>query len=1076
MVQCPNCGEPNPTQARFCNACGSAIVGLALGYRDVRKTVTAVFADLVESTALGERLDAESLDSMMDRFYTLARRVFEGHGGSMQEFAGDAVRVLFGVPVLREDDALRAVSAATEFRDALADLNDELDHGWGVRLRLRIGVNTGEAAIDRHAGALGDILNVASRLQQQADHDEILMGQLTYQLLRGAVTAEELAPVSVRGRASTVSAWRLLAIDPHARERPRPASAPLIGRDGELELLRSFFRRTVAERRCHLLIVYGDAGVGKTRLVSELEATLKGVASVLHGLCPPYGPDSTYRPLAQIVRQAAGIQPADLPDLALQRLDALVGGDERVSGQVAQILGLRGGSVTPADTRWALGRVLTLMAEVRPLLVIIDDLHWADPTLIEFIRYVTDRPDHVRLLLVCIARPDLPETRPGWADDARNQMVLTLSPLDGEQTEKLISRLLGRGTLAPDLQRELVTATAGIPLFAEELVSMLVEERRLRLDDEQWIATGDLGRLPIPLSTRTLLDARLEQLEPDERGLLERAAVVGFEFRRAELEALTPAAQRAAIPDQLLALTRKGLLITDPAAPDDGYRFRHVLMHEATYQRMAKEGRAELHERYVDWLEQTAAERAQLDEIAGIAGHHLEQAYGYRVELRPGDEATRALARRAGERLATAGHRQMLRGNRPESAAALLDRAIKLLDEEDPLHRRTLLDLATARSDAGEKPSKVVGLYDRALTAATEAGDEGLAMHASLGSLEERAFDEVAVLLRDGRPVAERALRVFEVLEDNLGLAKAWRLLAYVDAAVGRSVAGEQAAEHAINLAHRAGDERLEARTRRLLCFVLDWGPVPLPEVITRNEEALQWASARGIRTVERDVLNILGKAHAARGEFDLARQYLDAAEKIGVERVDPRFWVAHELAAAAVELLDGNPVAAEQVLRPAYEAAGAGTRPFVAASLARALLLQDRNEEAEEMARQCERAAADGQLDAQIKWRELRAVALARQGSVEAAERLCQTAADLAGPSEQLDSKAQVQADLAEVLHLAGRQGEASLAARRALELYQQKGDLVSARNAELLLRELEAGSGPPADEHDRDRSTGDA
>jgi len=502
-----------------------------------------------------------------------------------------------------------------------------------------------------------------------------------------------------------------------------------------------------------------------------------------------------------------------------------------------------------------------------------------------------------------------------------------------------------------------------------------------------------------------------------------------------------------------------------------------VLVHDAAYKSVSKEGRADLHEQFADWLEQVPDLRpAEIDERMA---RHLKAAYKLREELGHAEPSVADLRRRAGEWLATAGLRAARRGDAPGTAGRLLRDAVELLPSRHPKRLEAQLHLADTLAEtllqASQKVDldEVTDLYGTTIEAARAAGDRSIELHAALGRLEFAWFSDLKTLLEPGGLV-EEATDQFEWDRDDLGLAKAARIRAYIRAAVGLSIDGRRAAEHAVRMAERAKHLRLEARSRQLRCFILDWGPTPVDEVAQHSGETLDWAKRQGIRSVERDVRNVLARNEAMRGDFAAARKQIELRQKTQRSTREALLWVADEMTDASVDLLEERPDAAEGTLRRTYSylraMQGQGPLAIVAAMLARVLLVQGRDDEAERLAEECARIAPGSQRDAQIKHREIRAVVLARRAAslalrgasdvaaplAEAAERLAREAVALGEQSEQLDSRAEARYDLAEVLGRAGRWEEAEEELERARGLWLQKGNLVSARRAPKLLAEL--------------------
>jgi len=898
MVACHHCGEETPHQARFCPQCGSSLSAPLAADHDVRKVVTVVFCDLVRSTPLGERLDPEPFSAVLNRYHQIADALFRAHGGTVQKFIGDAVVAVFGVPTLHEDDALRAVTAASKLGPAVHELNERLDRELDVRLSLRIGVNTGEVLVrdgpDGRPQVLGEAVNLAARLEQVAEAREILIGDQTFQLVRDAVVAEPVRALPLRGTAAPVDAWRLLAVHPESRSQARRISAPLVGRLPDLALLEATFDRVVADRRCHLVTVLGEAGVGKTRLIDEFAGRLGGLATVLQGRCRSYGEGITYWPVARMIRQSARILDDDPPGMSYAKLAELVGEDRGMTGRLASVLGLREGTVEPEDTYWTFLRFLNLLARRHPLILVVDDLQWAQPALIALVEHVAQWSRDAPLLLVCCGRSEPPAgLHPGAA---RNAVELELSPLNDPQTQELVGHLLQEGHLAAELRSRLAEAAAGYPLFVEELLGMLQDDRTLRLVDGHWAVGSELADIRLPATLHAVLAARLDELPEPERLLLGRAAVVGSHLRTAAIAALSPDRDRQEVMEILTSLARRQLLHPDLVAAeasrrsDDGFRFRHTLIREAAYQSVSKEARAELHQRYADWLEQT--ERDHEPEIDEMVGFHLEAAFRLRVELNQSDSATRDLARVAGERLASAGHALAVRGDVPDTATDLLKRAVALLPDGHELQVDTLLDLAGALRDA-EQFTEALHVFQQAHDVATVMDDARRTAHATLGRLDLLWFTQPSALADGGRSTIEAALRVLEDANDDLGLARSLRLSAYVDFAAGRSQAARGATERAIGIARYLRDERLEAQLLRLHCVVLFWGPAPLEEVVAVTERALERARERGMRVVEAAALSMLARVAAMRGDFEQARRLNEDARGIATEFADGMTWAA---------------------------------------------------------------------------------------------------------------------------------------------------------------------------------------
>ena len=576
----------------------------------VRKTVTVLFSDVAEFTGLGERLDPESLRRLMSRYFDEMRRVVERHGGTVEKFIGDEIMAVFGVPQVHEDDALRAVRAAAEMREALGPLNDALEQTWGVRLRTRTGVNTGEVvAEDPAAGSsfvTGDAVNLAKRLEQAAGPGEILIGKATYPLVKDAVTAGPLQSFQVKGKSEPVSPLRLDEVEARAPGLLRRLDAPLVDRVLELAALAEAFERAERTRELQLVTVLGAAGIGKSRLVGELVGSIEDRARILKGTCLPYGDGITFWPIVQILRQAGG-------DEGIARVLAGVEDGGLVAERLSGLLGTAPDASTE-ETFWAVRRFLEAAARDEPLLVLLEDIHWAEPTLLDLIEYLAGWTRGAPILVVCPARRDLLERHPGWLTPRRNAFVVTLEALAGADVDALLDGLRSEAPLPERALGRIAAAAEGNPLFLEQLVAMASENGG---DDE----------LAIPPSIQALLAARLDRLSADERAVIECAAVVGREFLRGHVVDLSSEDLRPTLGSHLMALVRKELIRPDTAATghDDGFRFRHALIRDAAYDGMPKEVRADLHERFAWIVEASYPERRT--ELEEIVGYHLERAY-----------------------------------------------------------------------------------------------------------------------------------------------------------------------------------------------------------------------------------------------------------------------------------------------------------------------------------------------------------------------------------------------------------------------------------------------------------------
>ena len=706
MAVCSTCGQQNPEIARFCLACATPLAAQTAIARDVRKTVTVVFSDVAGSTALGERLDAESLRAVMGRYFEDMRTVLERHGGTVEKFIGDAVMAVFGIPVLHEDDALRAVRAAAEMRDVLIGLNDELERAWGVRIQVRVGVNTGEVvagdSADGQVFATGDAVNVAARLEQAAQPGEILIGESTHRLVRDAVMVEPVRSRPLKGKAEAVSAVRLLAVTGVVGRR---LASPIVGRDHELELLERVFQEVVRDHAWRLVTVLGSAGVGKSRLVREFLNGHAQEAMILRGRCLSYGEGITFWPLKSVISQAAGLSGEESPQAAQEKLRTLVesaNDAEVIVERVAEMIGLAETVAGHRGSVWAIGRLFEELARRRPLIVVFDDIHWAEPTFLDLVETVAEQLREAPILVLCMARTDLLGARPTWGD-AEHATSLHLTPLTDDESAHLIGTLLGEPELARDVRTRITDTAEGNPLFVEEMVAMLIGEGLLVRRDGLVAASGAWWQVSLPPTIQAVLAARLDRLGREERSVLERGAVEGKVFHRGAVLELSPETDRLRVDGRLQMLVQQELIQPDRAdfADERAFRFSHQLLRDVAYESLSKAVRAELHESFAGWLEERTGERA--DEFDEILGHHLQEAYRYRADLGPVDERGQELGARAAQHLGNAGLRAHARGDM-WGASKLLSSAVALLPRDDVTRLQPKLD--DALFETGERTPK----------------------------------------------------------------------------------------------------------------------------------------------------------------------------------------------------------------------------------------------------------------------------------------------------------------------------------------------------------------------------------
>jgi class 3 adenylate cyclase/tetratricopeptide (TPR) repeat protein len=1000
MTACPACGHELPEGAKFCLECG-APVAPAPPPREQRKTVTVLFCDVAGSTELGESTDPEALRALLARYFERMKEIVERHGGTVEKFVGDAVMAVFGVPIVHEDDALRACRAAVEMRDALPEL------GIGGR----IGLNTGEVVTGTEERlATGDAVNVAARLEQAAEPGEVLIGAETVQLVRDAVELGEERRLELKGKSEPVPGYPLVAV---VGELSRRFDVPIVGRVRERRALDDAWERVRSERACHLFTVLGSAGVGKSRLTAEFLGALDGVP-MLHGRCLSYGEGITYWPAVEVALQL-GRRPSD----------------PRAAAAIASLLGETEESATADEIAWAFRK---LLEESAPVVCVFDDLHWAEPTFLDLVDHVADWSRDSPILLVCIARPELLDRRSTWGGGKLNATTVLLEPLSAEETDELIESLLGDSDLDETLRARIRDAAEGNPLFVEQMLAMVAES-----------PNGDVA---VPPTIQALLAARLDQLDPSERGVLERGAVEGKIFHRGGVEALAP--EEPDVPTRLMALVRKELVRPDRTqlAGDDAFRFRHLLIRDAAYDGLPKAVRAELHARFATWLDARAADLIEADEIVG---YHLEQAHRYRVELGIGGDETEDLARRAAGRLAVAADRAMIRAD-AAAAVVLYERTLALAADDRP-GLEWQVRLIRARMHAGDLAG-ALRQADELLERARRDGDKvrELRVRVERGLVAHLAE---AASGTEERLLVEEALEVFGAAGDEAGLASVWRLAASAELGAlqwrAMAIAAANAAEHA----ERAGDlvslhEPLGAGHPARV-----YGPFPV-------EEALAFFEANPAATSFQEAFR--GQLEAMRGNFELARQSVAEAIARARELGQQLPAAGHSMQEAEIELMAGDAEhAAEAALRGVADLERLGEQGWlstVAGHGAEAFYRLGRDDEAWQLTEKAEEAGAADDVMTQMQIRQVRGKLLARRGELDDAERLAREAVALGEPTDALEAKANSLRDLAVVLAAAGKRDEALPALAEAQALYQEKGHTVGVARIEELRFELKAGS----------------
>jgi class 3 adenylate cyclase/tetratricopeptide (TPR) repeat protein len=943
-----------------------------------RKVVTVVFCDVVGSTALGESVDPEALQGLLARYFERMKAIVESHGGAVEKFIGDAVMAVFGVPQVHEDDALRACRTAVEMRAAFPELG----------VQARIGVNSGEVVTGTEERlATGDAVNVAARLQNAADPDEILIGEATLELVRGAVEVEPVDPLELKGKAEPVPAHRLLSV----LETPeRSHESRFVGRDREVEVIREAWQRAQVERRCELVTIVGDPGIGKSRLVAEAVAEIG--ARIVRGRCLPYGEGITYWPVLEVVKQ----------------LDALPS-DPAAAAAMSSLLGESEEGTSADQIAWAFRK---LLEEQTPLVAVFDDIQWGEETFLDLVE-ATALLVAAPLLLLCMARPEVLERRRAWPG------VLRLEPLSDDEADELI-----RDEVPATLRDRIAHAAGGNPLF----ISEMLEVARDRADVE------------VPPTLKALLAARLDQLDESERHVLGRGSVEGELFHRGAVQVLAP--EEPQVTARLMALVRRELIRPDRAQleGDDAFRFRHLLMRDAAYEALPKSVRAELHERFADWLE----EQGGLVELDEIVGYHLEQAARYRHELGlPADD----VAERAGERLAAAGRRALWREDRP-AAAVLLERALVLTR---PLRLDVPLEVDLAETsfiqDARWAAEIVEGAAERAAAEGDVTGEAFAraiaAYHRS--NRNECSADELEAL-------ALKALPLLDQAGDHAALVHVWNALGIGVASLrGRWADHARAAEQALEHSRLAGQQRTGLF---FLQTALALGPVPAEEALKRLDQLLTEAPAPFSLFTRAWLLAMLDR-------FDEA---LPLARESNERQREQDGRLIGEARLAEIAVLAGDHSAAAAHLRALCawleERDQPGLLSTFAPTLGRQLVALGSFEEAETLAARGRELGQEDDMLTQALWRQVQALVQAHRGEHADAARLGRKAVAIAEQTNGLNLQGDALCDLADVLRAAGRDEEAADALAAALERYERKENIPMARQTRTRLMALRVGT----------------
>jgi DNA-binding SARP family transcriptional activator len=990
-----------------------------------RRTVTVVVATLRFEPGAAQP-DPELARRLIKRGRDEAIRVIVGRGGRFQRGLGAELVGVFGLETINEDDALRALEAAVELRERITALLEQQPGD----ARLRIGVDTGEVVIEEPAdepALFGDPLDGALALARAAQDNVILLTERT----RG------LAPDAIRVDPVDALTWRLADVIPNAPAVLRRHSTPMVGRDEDLATLLAGFARTTRTRRARMQTVFGEAGLGKSRLAHEFRTRVADEATVLVAYCRAYGAGGSLWPLGEAVAELAGGTSRE----AIRRLLGDVEEADAITDLAMAGLGLADPPVDKEAVPWALRRLLGTIAERRPLVLIVEDIHAAEQQLLEQLQHLVEWLSTTPMFVLSLARPEFRDTRGDWIGGHAGMPDLELEKLEPDAAARMLENLIDEHDV--ELARDQVLSTAeGNPLFIEQIYAM----RREQPD----------SRRAIPATINALLAARLDRLSAGERVVIQHAAVIGRRFGADAVVELVPAAVRPAAAQHLRELVHRGLITPDrsPFAGEELLCFDHILIRDEAYNTLTKEERGRLHERYANALEQDERRdrprvlRASGENIDEAIGFHLERAFAYRSELVPLDAIGRELAGRAGDRLGAAGRRTLARGHWI-AATGLLERAIELLRTADQVRPEILLALGSAQCDLGDWMQAGTTLRD-AFDAAREAKLRTIEAHAMVALSHQRLFADAEPDLQAMRRTADTALAIFAREGDDSGLARAWNHIGVLHWGRLEIEQLEDALLRALEHAETVDDARARGEAYNTYLRAAVVGPCTVAEGIRRCELA---------RANAGDLASIGAVADATQAVFEAMRSDIDRARDLyrGARARLEEFGLTARLAGlqiypAMVELIAGDPRVVEPVLARAcalLERIGESGRLATAiAMLARVREALGAREDALALTRRSEDLSYAYDTSSHILWAGTRARLLAHLGELDEAERYARMSVTIARRTSAEYLTAGALTDLAEVLVATGDRVAALAVLDEAIALHAAKQNVASARS----------------------------
>jgi class 3 adenylate cyclase/predicted ATPase len=948
---CPSCGAENPAGAKFCIECGNSLsAGQAPATSaapaattappeappEERRQATVLFADLSGYTSAAERMDPEAVKALVDRTLRRLGDEIERFGGTIDKFIGDNVMGVFGAPITHEDDPERAVRAGLAMQEAMEEANRQSREKFGVGFSLRVGINSGEvmagAVGDRYT-VMGDPVNVAARLQDAARSDTVTVGELTYRATREAISYERLEPLTLKGKEEPVPAWEATGVMSQPRRIPVRAETPLIGREEEATLLSSLVERVEREGRPHLVTVIGQAGVGKSRLLRELTTSVAEAddpPTIRRGQCPPYGAGIAYWALAEVLNEEFEIRDSDAPEVAWEKLRAGVTtlmrelGDESAGERNAALLAIPLGLEAPEEVQQvepdpqrmrealfsAARSVVEAIARQRLLVLAIDDIHWADEGMLDLIDHLT-RWVRAPLLLVCLARDELLERRPGWGGGRRNATTISLEPLTEDETRELVAALLPesnggqrrRAEGAGDLVPQVAVRSGGNPLFAEEMVNRLLEEETVEAE-------------ALPSTVQSLLAARLDSLDRLERRLLQSASVVGQNFWEGALAA-TAAEEGLDLGQTLANLEEKDLLVPTAGsrlAGEREYAFKHVLIRDVAYSMLPKSVRCRKHVEVAEFIRERAGERS--DGVIGLIAEHFARAAALGSEAGLEPDALAELRAQALDALEAAGDAAAVLYSNAEA----FDRYTAALELSDSLEPPVVARVGEKQGDVALRMGRVdaaVAVWERCLSYHREQEDLARVadLHRKIGAAlwhkgERRAsidnYQRGIDLLKDGPPcielvrlyeeaaslymhtgdnmlaiyASEKALRLAERLDEARAASRAHGIFGRVFGRIGDSEKARENLERSVALA-RESDRAEAVRALLTLGYHLEVSEADYDGAAEAYREALEIAQEVGDLPSQVELHASLGQLAVESGDWDEVKRATEESARL---------------------------------------------------------------------------------------------------------------------------------------------------------------------------------------------------